>query len=232
MTGFPEAGLVVAAGGGSRRFGERNKLLAILGDVPVFLHCLRRLTAVIPPERTVLVAPQAERDAYAFLLAKFDMAAVRVVAGGDSRPASVLAGLRALPPEITLAAVQDAARPFTTVELLERCLLSARTHGSGVAARALTDTVKTVDEQEFVLTTPDRSTLRATETPQVFPRAKLIAAYRSCLEQGILPSDEAQACEALGQPVHLVVHDGTNPKLTYASDLPLFSYLLNTESAR
>lgn len=231
MTAFPEAGLVVAAGGGSRRFGERNKLLELLGDVPVFVHCLRRLGSVIPPERTVLVVPQAERDTFAAVLESQGLP-IRLVAGGDSRPASVLAGLRALPVEVTLAAVQDAARPFTTAELLEQCLLSARTHGSGVAARTITDTVKTVDEQEFVLTTPDRATLRATETPQVFPRAKLIAAYRSCIEQGILPSDEAQACESLGQPVHLVVHDAANPKLTYTSDLPLFSYLLTLESPR
>jgi 2-C-methyl-D-erythritol 4-phosphate cytidylyltransferase len=225
-----EAGLVVAAGGGSSRFGGTNKLLQLLGDVPVFLHCLRRLGTVIPPERTVLVAPADEHEAFADALREAGLA-IAVVDGGATRPESVLAGLRALPPEATLVAVQDAARPFTSAALLKRCLASAREHGSGVAARAVTDTIKTVDEQDFVLTTPDRSQLRATETPQVFPRDQLEAAYASCLSQDLYPSDEAQAIEALNHPVHLVVHDQANPKLTYASDLPLFSHLLNAESA-
>lgn len=231
MTAFPEAGLVVAAGGGSRRFGERNKLLEPLGGQPVFLHCLRRLAAVVPPERTVLVVPPAERDAFAAALAAAGCT-VTLVGGGASRAESVLAGLRALPPAVRLAAVQDAARPFTSPELLERCLASAREHGSGVAARPVVDTIKTVDEREFVLATPDRSRLRATETPQVFPRAELEDAYRVCLERGLFPGDEAQALETLGRPVRLVLHEHPNPKLTYTADLPYFSYLLNAESAR
>jgi 2-C-methyl-D-erythritol 4-phosphate cytidylyltransferase len=198
--------------------------------MPVFLHCLRRLASAIPPERTVLVVPADERDAFAEALREADVD-IPLVEGGITRPESVLAGVRALPPHVTLVAVQDAARPFTSADLLRRCLDSAREHGSGVAARAVIDTIKTVDEQDFVLTTPDRSQLRATETPQVFPRCQLEEAYASCLSQDLYPSDEAQAIEALNHPVHLVVHDQANPKLTYASDLPLFSHLLNAESA-
>jgi 2-C-methyl-D-erythritol 4-phosphate cytidylyltransferase len=231
MTAFPEAGLVVAAGGGSRRFGERNKLLEPLGGQPVFLHCLRRLACVVPPQRTVLVVPAAEQDVFAVALREAGCS-VPLVAGGVSRAESVLAGLQALPSEARLAAVQDAARPFTDASLLERCLASTRDHGSGVAARMVVDTIKTVDEREFVLTTPDRSRLRATETPQVFPRAELMEAYRTCIERGVLPGDEAQAFEVLGRPVRLVIHERPNPKLTYAADLPFFSYLLNAESAQ
>jgi 2-C-methyl-D-erythritol 4-phosphate cytidylyltransferase len=227
--GYQEAGLVVAAGGGSRRFGATNKLLEPLGDMPVFVHCLRRLGTIIPPERTVLVVPAGEQDAFAAALSVAGLD-ITLVPGGESRPESVLAGLRALAPSVDLVAVQDAARPFTSADLLQRCLESARRHGSGVAAHAVTDTIKTVDEQDFVLTTPDRSQLRATETPQVFLRAQLAEAYSSCLADGLYPSDEAQAIEALNHPVHLVVHREANPKLTYATDLPLFSYLLNAES--
>lgn len=231
MTAFPEAGLVVVAAGGSRRFGERNKLLEPLGGQPVFLHCLRRLGTVVPPERTVLVVPPAERAAFAAALAGCGLA-IALVDGGASRAESVRAGLRALPPAVRLAAVQDAARPFTSAELLEHCLASAREHGSGVAAHRVTDTIKTVDEEEFVLDTPDRSRLRATETPQVFRRAELEDAYRLCLERSMQPGDEAQALESLGRPVRLVLHEDPNPKLTYRTDLPYFSYLLNAESAR
>ena len=221
-----QVGLVVAAGGGSSRYGGGNKLLALLGGEAVFLHCLRRLAAVVPSARTVLVVPATEADAFAAALRQAGLE-IRLVPGGATRPESVLAGLRALPEEAEIAAVQDAARPFTPADLLRRCIESARAHGSGVAARPVVDTIKIVDEQDYVLTTPDRSRLRATETPQVFPRAELAAAYEQCLSRGLCPSDEAQAIEALNLPVRLVVHEQPNPKLTYVGDLPLFSHLLN-----
>ena len=88
MTAFPEAGLVVAAGGGSRRFGERNKLLEPLGGQPVFLHCLRRLACVVPPQRTVLVVPAAEQDVFAAALREAGCS-VPLVAGGVSRAESL-----------------------------------------------------------------------------------------------------------------------------------------------
>jgi len=221
-------GLVVAAAGSGTRYGrDRSKLLEPLAGVPLFLHCLRALTTVVPPERTVLVVPAAETERFEEALATPAGAPrVRLVPGGQSRCESVLRGLRALPAGVCLVAVQDAARPLTFPELLRRCIASAQTRGSGVAARRVTDTVKVADPAGRVLATPDRSTLWAAETPQVFRLNDLRQACENALQHGTTPTDDAAAVEAIGLPVYLVESTAPNPKVTHPADLLLAAMLL------
>ena len=218
---FPELGLVVAAGGAGRRFGTgRNKLLEPWRGRPVFIHCLLELLPLVPPGHAVLVvSAEAEplfRDA-------LDVAAlsarVRLVTGGDERQDSVWNGVRALPSAVTVIAVQDAARPQTTAALLAACAESARRRGSGVAARRVTDTIKVAAADGRVVQTPDRATLWAAETPQVFRRDLLERALAAARAAGRRITDDAQAVEALGEPVFLVENAALNPKITFAHDL-------------
>jgi 2-C-methyl-D-erythritol 4-phosphate cytidylyltransferase len=213
-------GLVVAAGGSGQRFDPaRNKLLVPLCGVPLFCHCLQTLAPLVPPGHCVLVVdPAAEQD-FRHAVQRFGLRQVTLVHGGRSRQESVWNGLQALPASAGIVAVQDAARPLTSPALLERCVASAIEHGSGVAARPVTDTIKRVDEQNRVLETPPRVQLRAAETPQVFRREILEQAYRRAALEHAIVTDDAQAVEALGLDVHLVEHTDPNPKVTYTRDL-------------
>lgn len=220
---IPNLGLLVAAAGASHRFGgARSKLLLPLNDRPVFSHCLRTFVpCVVDPRLVVLLVPRRERRAFEEALAAerdLDLD-ITLVEGGDSRQESVCIGLEALAPDATVVAVQDAARPYTTEDLLRRCARSAATHGSGVAARRVTDTIKIADDAGRVLDTPDRSTLWATETPQVFRRDLLAAGYRKARESGLIVTDDARAVELLGEAVFLIEHRGRNAKITYPDDL-------------
>jgi 2-C-methyl-D-erythritol 4-phosphate cytidylyltransferase len=145
--------------------------------------------------------------------------ALHVVAGGRRRQDSVEAGLAALPPEVRIVAVQDGARPQTSLDLLLRCAASARERGSGVAARRVTDTIKIADAGGRVSATPERATLWAAETPQAFRRELLAAGLRRARENGQTVTDDAQAVELLGEPVFLIAHDSENPKITFPGDL-------------
>ncbi|NLF19057.1 MAG: 2-C-methyl-D-erythritol 4-phosphate cytidylyltransferase [Lentisphaerae bacterium] len=218
--------VVAAAGVGSRYSAARSKLLESLDGEPVFLHCLRRLGAVVPPERTVLVIHPQAREAFAAALQALPgAAALRLVSGGATRAESVARGLDALPPGLTYVAVQDAARPLTTADLLRRCLESARLWGSGVAARRVTDTIKITDGQGAVVATPDRDRLWAAETPQVFRIDDLRRACQAARQSGLCPTDEAAAVEALGLPVRLVESRTPNPKVTQPADLAVIEAL-------
>ncbi len=221
-------GLVIAAAGAGTRYSPvRSKLFERLAGMPLFLHCLHRLTAVVPPECTVLVVPAAGERRFRRALAAAGWGGRVIVArGGASRCESVLNGLQALPGGMSLVAVQDAARPLTSPELLRRCIASAWKHGSGVAARRVTDTIKVADDAGRVLATPDRATLWAAETPQVFRCGQLRAACEGALRQGLAPTDDAAAVEALGIPVHLVESTLPNPKVTRPGDLALARTLL------
>jgi 2-C-methyl-D-erythritol 4-phosphate cytidylyltransferase len=231
MTGtlpFADVGLVVAAAGsGSRYSPERSKLFEPLGGEPLFLRCLRTFASVIRADLTVLVVSPAGQERFRQALQALPGGAqITVVPGADSRAESVRCGLAALPGAASLVAVQDAARPLTALDVLCRCLAAARLGGSGVAARRVTDTIKVADAAGRVIATPDRATLWAAETPQVFRRADLERAYCAALCAGRYPTDEAAAIAALGLPVQLVESLLPNPKVTHPNDAALVRFLL------
>jgi 2-C-methyl-D-erythritol 4-phosphate cytidylyltransferase len=225
-----DVGLVIAAAGASTRFGKNaNKLLLPLRGQPLFLHVLTRFLAVVPPANTVLVVPRHDETLFRQALEHAGVShALRIAYGAETRQQSVIAGLHALPDELDIVAVQDAARPLTTVDALLACVEAARTHGTGIAARPLTDTVKVVDDHTFVTRTVPRDRLWATETPQAVNADLLRHAYAHVMEIGAGVTDEAQAVEEYGRPVKLVRIRTANPKVTYAPDIRLVEALLET----
>ena len=219
-------GLVVAAGGSSTRFGGGNKLFELLGGEPVFIRCLRNLMPCVHEHCCVLVVPQGEMGKYQFFLDDAGIAGVTLAAGGSNRGESVCNGLAALPENLPVAAVQDAARPFTEASLLLECADSAFKYGSGVAAHRLVDTIKVAGNDGIAIDTLDRSTLWAAETPQAFCKLWLEQAYRHCLGKNIAVTDDAQAVHAIGHKAHLVENKAVNLKITNRSDLVLARALL------
>lgn len=220
-TALSDVGLVVAAGGAGRRFAPgRNKLLCVHRGLPLFTHCLRTFLPRLNPDRVVLVVPAAEEGAFRDALAEAGLPGdLRCVAGGATRTESVANGLAALPDAVAVVAIQDAARPDTSLDILCRCVESARLNGSGVAAHRVTDTIKIADEAERVQSTPERQRLWAAETPQVFRLADIRHAVRAALEAGAVLTDDAQALERLGKPVVLVENAAPNPKVTFGHDI-------------
>ena len=146
---------------------------------------------------------------------------MRVVAGGDERSDSVAAGLRALPAAVGIVLVHDAARALTPASVFERVVTAVR-HGHPAVAPALpvTDTIKAVDIREHVVSTPDRASLRAVQTPQGFLRETLERAHR---DGGAAVTDDAGLVEAMGGSVLVVGGDARSLKITGPEDLAIVS---------
>ncbi|EAP97083.1 putative 2-C-methyl-D-erythritol 4-phosphate cytidylyltransferase [Janibacter sp. HTCC2649] len=141
---------------------------------------------------------------------------VSVVAGGAERTHSVSAGLAALHEDIGIVLVHDAARCLAPAELFDRLVVAVRAgHDAVVPGLPVTDTIKQVDEQGQVVATPNRSSLRAIQTPQAFRRALLARAHASGLEA----TDDAALVEGLGVPVTVIDGDDLAFKVTTQSDL-------------
>ncbi len=221
-------GLIVAAGGSSSRFGG-NKLFERVDGKPVFIVCLEHLLPAVGIDNTVLVVPAAMRGEYHSVLEEFSLGSLSLANGGSDRAASVRSGLVALPSSLDYVAIQDAARPLTTAELLRRCHEAAMEFGAAIAAHRVTDTIKVADNDGFAVSTPDRSTLWAAETPQVFRRLLLEEAYRHCAAQGIAVTDDAQAVQLFGHRVKLVENTEPNIKITYRHDLNVLCNILNNK---
>lgn len=143
------------------------------------------------------------------------------VAGGDSRQESVRNGLEALASskDFGLVLVHDGARPFVTSELIDRAIAAGLAHGAAVPGVPVSDTIKTVDEHLFVRDTPDRTRLRAVQTPQAFRLDKLLAAHRRAAAEGLNGfTDDGALAEWAGLPVHVYQGDKDNVKLTTPAD--------------
>ena len=139
------------------------------------------------------------------------------VAGGTRRQDSVAEGLRHVPPDADVIAVHDAARPLAPARLVTR-LLSALGDvelAGAIPVVPLRDTVKTV-HGDRVVGTPDRSSLVAVQTPQVF-RAEWLR--RAHIEVSAEVTDDAAMVEAIGGVIGTVSGEAAAFKITYPEDL-------------
>ena len=206
--------IIAAAGSGSRMGGDRVKNLQTLAGRAVISYSVEALQQVC--RGIVIAARKEDIPAFQQALAQDGLIVDIYVKGGSERRHSVENALHALPPDCDFVLVHDGARPLCSRVLIGRVVDSARQHGSGVPALPLLDTVKRVDEQGLAVETLDRQTLRQVQTPQGFRRDLLERAYSRILGPA---TDDASLVEALGEPVHLVMGDIDNIKLTLPGDL-------------
>ena len=148
-----------------------------------------------------------------------------VVVGGDSRDASVSMGLNTLSEKCKLVAVQDGARPFAHWQLIDRVVRAANSYGAAAPAIAVKDTIKVV-QGGIVKETPDRSSLRAVQTPQVFDFDLLRGALKKAKLDGLTLTDDCSAVEHMGMSVKIVDGDERNIKITTPMDLKIAELIL------
>ena len=217
--------VVVAAGSASRMKGI-DKTVAPIGGVPLILRTVEalarseRITDILVVTREDLI-PEVSRLCGA--VAKLSA----VIAGGSSRSESVSKGLRQATGE--LVAIHDGARPFVTGELIDRTVSAAEEVGGAAPAIPVKDTIK-VAQGARIQSTPDRSTLFAVQTPQVFYREEILKALTFATEQGIPLTDDCSAAEAMGMPVVLTEGSEENIKITTPMDLILGEAILKRRS--
>ena len=219
-------GAIILAAGSSRRMGGGDKLLADLAGRPVLGWTLSAFEECEAIDDLVVVTSSLNRALVAELCR--GLGKVRaLVSGGKERQDSVWAGLSALR-EIDLVVVHDGARPLITAEGIAGCVERAGCGVGVIAGGASVDTIKVVDEQERIRETPDRSSLRAVATPQVFGAKTLRRAHEAARRDGVLATDDAGLVERLGETI--VVHDAGAPnlKITSPSDLVMAEALLGT----
>ncbi|MDY3225797.1 MAG: 2-C-methyl-D-erythritol 4-phosphate cytidylyltransferase [Candidatus Faecousia sp.] len=217
-------GAVIVAAGSASRMGGIDKVMAPLGGEPMILRTVRAfqncdaIASIVVVTREDLIRPISE------LCRDMDKV-VTIVAGGDSRQESVHLGLNALPRGMKLAAVHDGARPLITWQVIDRVVRAANTYGAAAPAVPVKDTIKVV-QGGLVLETPDRATLQAVQTPQVFDFDLLRGALKKAEEDGAQVTDDCSAVERTGMKIKIVEGDERNLKVTTPMDLKIAELLL------
>ena len=231
------AAILTAAGSGTRLGATVPKALVPHAGVPLVAHAARRLVESGVIDLVVVTVPAGfEREVEVTLGTATGAVPVTFVVGGVSRQASVAAALAALPPEVDVVLVHDAARALAPASLVARVVEAVRAgHGAVIPAVPLTDTIVEVGAAgtragHEVVGHPDRTALRAVQTPQGFDRALLDRAHHGAAhragDEASAATDDASLVALLGEPVHVVAGDADALKITTARDLALADLLL------
>lgn len=215
----PWCSAVVPAAGSGTRMGGQDKLLLPLGDFPVLVHTLRALDESACIQEIVVVTRQDLIVPIGQLCKDYAFSKVtKVVLGGATRTESVLAGVREVSERASLIAIHDGARPLVTTPIIDAAVLRAEECGAAAPAVPVKDTIK-VAENGVVKSTPDRATLFAIQTPQVFMAELILGALTKAVQDGASPTDDCAAVERLGIPVALTEGSDENIKITTPTDL-------------
>jgi 2-C-methyl-D-erythritol 4-phosphate cytidylyltransferase len=218
------AAIVPAAGRGERLGPGAPKALRSIGDIPILVHAVRSLAGCGRVGLVVVAAPPGGVDGVAELLAPFG-ATVRVVAGGSTRQHSVSLALDAVPEDVDIVLVHDAARALTPPDLVAAVADTvAAGHDAVIPVLPVADTIKAVDAASTVTGTVDRSTLRAVQTPQGFRRSLLVKAHATAgtpIDEAAAATDDAGLVELLGSPVRVIPGHPEAFKVTTPFDLIL-----------
>ena len=217
-------GAVIVAAGTASRMGGIDKVMAQLGGEPMIARTVRQFQDCDAISEIVIVTRENLILPITGLCRGMDKV-IAVVAGGSSRQESVSLGLNALSGKVTLAAIHDGARPFVTWQLIDRVVRAANTYGAAAPAVPGKDTIKVV-EGRVVKSTPDRATLEAVRTPQVFDFDLLRGALAKAKQDGAQVTDDSSAVERMGMSVKIVEGDERNIKITTPMDLKIGSLLL------
>jgi len=219
---------VVAAGEGTRMrvtpatSAVRKPFIEVAG-VPIVVRTLRALAACADIEGISLGVAVGDVDLVTELVASSGLAdrVRRVVAGGARRQDTVREAVRAVPEDVEYVAVHDGARPFVSVEVLDRAVAAARRTGASCVGLPCHETIKRVDDEGVIRETLDRSRLFSAQTPQTFRRAQLLAFLEEADREGTHVTDETALFDMRGIGVEAVTGERANIKITTPDDLAI-----------
>lgn len=221
-------GAVIVAAGSASRMGGVDKILTDLNGEPVIVHTVRAFQECPAIKEIVVVTTPDKLTRIMELCHGFDKLTA-VVAGGKTRPESVSNGLNALSSKVKLAAIHDGARPLVTWELIDRTVRAANTYGAAAPGIPVKDTIKVVTGG-VVKSTPERATLQAVQTPQVFDIDLLRGALKKAAQDEVQITDDCSAVEHIGMSVKIVLGDERNLKITTPLDLKFAQIILEERS--
>ena len=217
-------GAVIVAAGNATRMGGIDKAMTELGGMPVIQRSVRAFQECDAIREIVVVTREDLLVKVMGLCKNYDKVKA-VVVGGKDRPESVSNGLNALSDKVKLAAIHDGARPLVSFEVIDRTVRAANSYGAAAPAIPVKDTIKNTSGT-LAISTPDRASLRAVQTPQVFDFDLLRGALKQAQKDKLAITDDCSAVEHLGFKIKLVEGDERNIKITTPLDLKVAELFL------
>jgi 2-C-methyl-D-erythritol 4-phosphate cytidylyltransferase len=217
MSSFVSA-VIVAAGSSTRMGLEKSKQFIDLCGRTVIERTLSAFETAAIIDSVVVVCRDSDKAEMSSLIEQNGFAKVRaLVPGGSTRDESVKNGVLACDGRTTHLAIHDGARPLIQSADIENVVKAAFESGAAALGTLVTDTIKLVDGDNIIVSTPKRADLRAVQTPQVFEKSLYLRALEHGDSEGI--TDDCQLVESIGGRVKIIISQGQNIKLTTREDI-------------
>lgn len=221
-------GLIVAAGKGKRMGSEISKQFLTLKGKPILYYTLKAFSQCERINSIILVLSKEELEfARKEIVEKYNFTKVTaLVEGGKERQQSVYNGLKAID-NCNIVAIHDGARPFVTTDIIEAGIGYAERFGASACGVRPKDTIKVVSEEGFSVTTPNRNTLMAVQTPQCFKFDLIMECHQKADIEKYSATDDTMILEKYGHRVYLYEGDYKNIKVTTPEDMLLGEEILD-----
>ncbi len=230
--------IVLAAGAGKRMQSTVAKQYMLLNEKPIIWYALEAFEKSDIIHNVILVVgageiPYCRQE----IVEKYSFSKVTaVIEGGSERFLSVWEGLKRLVPQTgNYVFIHDGARPFVNEKIIRDAYEAVKKYGACVVGMPVKDTIKVVDEEEFAAQTPNRKSLWAVQTPQVFDGKLIFEAYEKLIneleelkKQGVEITDDAMVVETMAHRSVKLIHGSyENIKITTPEDIIIAQSFLN-----
>ncbi|MBE6547534.1 MAG: 2-C-methyl-D-erythritol 4-phosphate cytidylyltransferase [Ruminococcaceae bacterium] len=221
---------IILAAGSSTRMGEGStKQFLELEGIPIVARTVKAFDAAESVNEIIVVAKQDEISMYDNFCQKYGITKpFSVVAGGNTRQESARIGQDAVSKKAKFVCIHDAARCLITDELIVKVCRGAYLHGAAALAIKAVDTVKIVDKNVYIDSTPERKFTYQAQTPQVFPVNAYRAAAYVAKEEGLEVTDDCMLFEHIKIPVKLIEGSRENIKITEPIDMVFAKAILES----
>ncbi len=204
-----------------------SKQLIELSGKPTIAHTLEAFEQADCIDEIVIVCREIDMLSIKEIAKDFSKVKA-VVNGGDTRDKSVKNGVGATSECAQFFAIHDGARPLIKKEDIKAVVERAYTTCAATLGTPVTDTIKVVDKDNIIDSTPQRATLRAVQTPQVFEKQLYLNAIENAVENNLCVTDDCSMVEALGEKVEIVTGSADNIKLTTKTDIVFAQAILDS----
>ena len=215
--------IILAAGNGTRMKADKSKLLLEINGKTVIERTVNTFSNIADIDDIIVVVRETDIPLYENVLSKYN---ISYCIGGSTRQESVSNAVETVD-NADMLIIHDGARPLVTENEISNTLRVAQEKGAAAVGVRVKDTIKVVDKNNKIINTPQRSSLIAIQTPQIFKFDKYIEAMKLAKEQDKDFTDDCKLLENAGEDVFVVDGEYTNIKITTPEDIPVAESILN-----
>ena len=220
--------IILAGGKGKRMNSSISKQFIEIKGKPIIYYTIKKFNDNKKIDDIVVVLSQEEIEYFKEnILKKYDLKVDKIVIGGAERQDSVYNGLKSLEnTETDIVLIHDGARPFISDRIIEDGIKYASIYGACAPGVMPKDTIKIKEKNNFSIDTPNRETLVAIQTPQVFKFREILECHKRVKIDKVVVTDDTMVVERYGKKVYLYDGEYTNIKVTTPEDLILGEKLI------